>query len=180
MRAALTALEETLARKGGAADKPLTGRVVLIIGANASARAVAFGVRKRGGMPILAARDKELAQSLAGQFKCRFVPFEAIYSTTYDVLVVTSGESQGNTGEAAGLHPGILRNGSVVLDVTHSPRLSPLASEARARGCLVLSPRQVLQAVAASAVQLLTGQPADQAALAAALARACGAEEDQA
>jgi 3-dehydroquinate dehydratase/shikimate dehydrogenase len=178
VRAALTALEEALASKAGTAEKPLNGRVVLIIGANASARAAAFGVRKRGGMPILAARDKELAQHLAGQFKCRFVPFEAIYSTTHDVLVVTSEESRGKSGEAAGLHPGLLRVGSVVLDVTHMPRWSPLALEAQARGCTVVSPRKVLLAVAASAIQVLTGQPADQAVLTAALERASGAAEE--
>lgn len=179
VRTALSALEETALAKGAAGDKPLTGRVALIIGANAPARAIAFGVRKRGGIPVLAARDRDLAQKLAGQFKCRFVPFEAIYSTTHDVLVVCSEETLPGKGKSAadsGLHPGILRPGSLVLDWVHSPRESSLIEEARARGCHVVSARAILLALANQALQMLTGKSADQTILEQALNRAVGGE----
>ncbi|HMP03615.1 MAG TPA: type I 3-dehydroquinate dehydratase [Gemmatales bacterium] len=166
VRAALGVLEEALRAKGSDTDKPLSDRMVLIVGGNALAASLAYGVRKRGGLPILAVRDRGLGQELAARHQCRYVPLEAIYATTHDLLVICSDEALPVTGRtadgpSASIHPGVLRPGTTLLDLTTSPLASPLAEEAQARGCHVVHPRRVLLETAMAAFHLLTGRPAD-------------------
>ncbi len=98
-RAATAALEAALAGQA-TADKPLQGRIVMVLGTNATARAMTMAIQRRGGLAILAGRDRQRGLELAKKFCCRFVLFEALYSTTHDVLIVCSNEAppHGKTG----------------------------------------------------------------------------------
>jgi 3-dehydroquinate dehydratase/shikimate dehydrogenase len=146
-RAAAAALEETLReRKPG--DKPLEGRTVMLVGVNGTARAMAYRVHKRGGIPIVASRDKNAAQQLAQELGCRFIAFDAVYSTLHDVLIVCAQEQRHATLKGkpseTGVHAGYLKSTMTVMDLTAGPRRSVLLGEAKDRGCAVVSPRRVL------------------------------------
>src|SRR5205823_14240299 len=78
-------------------DKPLEGRTVMLVGVNAAARSLAYGIKKRGGALIIASRNRQAAHALAQQLDCRFVPFEALYTTMHDVLVLC-GDTQDQSG----------------------------------------------------------------------------------
>src|SRR5262249_49761739 len=86
-RAALGALEPAL-RARAPSDRPLHGRVVVVLGTSATARSTAQGVQARGGVLILASHDRERVKELAQALGCRQVTFEALYSTMHDVLIV--------------------------------------------------------------------------------------------
>jgi shikimate 5-dehydrogenase len=149
-------------RAKSASDKPLEGRVVMIVGPNALARSVAYGVSRRGGAPILASRDPGAAQMTAKLFQCRHVQFEAIYSTMHDVLVVCSEEKEklrekSRSGEA-GVHGSYLKPGMTVMDLSAMPLDTRLLDDAAFRGCAVVSPRQVLLAQLELQVKLITGK----------------------
>jgi 3-dehydroquinate dehydratase/shikimate dehydrogenase len=158
VRAAVAALENLL-RVRYPGDMPLQGRMVAIVGVNALARTVAQGVKQRGGSPIIVSHDKAGAQELAKKLECRFVLFEALYSTIHEVLVVCDQEKQHTaTGGSNAVHPGYLKAGMTVMDLTATLSPSPLLREARARRCAVVTPRKMLFDQLALQARLLTSK----------------------
>ncbi len=136
----------------------------MIVGVNAIARAIGHAARERDARIIVASHHKNAAQQLAQALECRFVQWEALYSTMHDAIVVCDDErdqvkSKTATGEA-GLHPGYLKAGMVVMDLT-APRPTAFLRGAKARGCGVVYPRQLLPEHIALQARLLTGQQPD-------------------
>ncbi len=171
-RAAVSAIEETLKAKYPS-DKPLDGRMTMIVGTNATARTLAYGVKKRGGAAILAGRDKAAGLEIARELECRFIQFDAIYSTMHDVLIVCSDEKEQaaikTRSTEAGLHGGFLKPGMTVLDLTDMPRKTPFARDAELRGCTLVPPRQVLLAQLELQLKLIAGKEAPRERLAEAI-----------
>jgi 3-dehydroquinate dehydratase/shikimate dehydrogenase len=147
-RAAEAALVETL-RAGGAGERPLQGRTVVLVGIGGLSRVLAVRVQQGGGTPILAGENTYEGQELAKATGCRFLHIEDLHSSPYDVLVRCDGTK---------LHPGYLRAGMTVLDLTALPRISTLLSEAAQRGVRTVPPRQVLVELTARQARAITGQ----------------------
>ncbi len=167
-RAALSAVEATL-RTRASSDKPMEGRIVVIAGVNALARTMAYGVKRRGGVPIIASRDAGAAQMAAQIFQCRHILFEAIYSTMHDLLIVCSEEKEklrdkARSGET-GVHGSYLKPNMTVLDLTALPRKTRLADDAEVRGCAVVPARQVMLSQLEMQTKLLTGKEVPRAVL---------------
>jgi 3-dehydroquinate dehydratase/shikimate dehydrogenase len=153
-RAVLAAMEETLragkaAEAGPPEDGPLRGRMVMFVGASGLARVLAAGVQRAGAIPVIASRDRQAAHALAQALGCRFVLEEAVYTTLHDVLVRC---------EDVALHPGYLRPGMTVVDVTALPRASGLLAEAVQRGCQVVSPQQLLVELVTRYLRAIVGE----------------------
>jgi hypothetical protein len=99
------------------------------------------------------------------------VQFEALYSTMHDVLIVCDEEKEevkGRSG-AAGVHPGYLKAGMTVLDLTAGLRTSPLLREAEARGCTAVPPRELFLDHVEAQTRLFTSRQPPSAVLAKAL-----------
>jgi 3-dehydroquinate dehydratase/shikimate dehydrogenase len=150
---ALTALLTTLKAKTGS-DEPLRNRPVAIVGLGGTARTLALELMRRGAGVILASHHRKAAQQLAKEVGCRQIPFEALYSTLHDVLIVCDHEPQAGP---AGIHPGYLKVGMTVLDLTAGLRRTPLLREARARGCTVIEPRHLFLEQMDVLVKMLSG-----------------------
>lgn len=177
-RAAGSALEATL-REKLAADKPLHDRTVMIVGADAMAQAVALGIKARGGIPIVASRDRKAAQQIAQDIGCRFIPFEAMYTTRHDILVVCDLEEEHVKGKAdEGVHAGYLKPSIVVMDLTAAPRKSVFLRDAMRRGCDVVDPRRVMLEQAVLLLRMMTEQEVDRDKLATVLAELVPEEEE--
>ncbi|HEV8061290.1 MAG TPA: type I 3-dehydroquinate dehydratase [Gemmataceae bacterium] len=162
-KAIMGALESALAEKSPS-EKPLQGRLLMIVGVNAVARAVGHAAREREARIIVASHHKQAAQQLAQALECRFVQWEALYSTMHDAIVVCDDErdqmkSKTATGEA-GLHPGYLKAGMVVMDLT-APRPTAFLRGAKSRGCGVVYSHQLWPEQIALQANLLTGQQPD-------------------
>jgi 3-dehydroquinate dehydratase/shikimate dehydrogenase len=157
-RAAVSALEGALGARTPA-DRPLNGRIVMIVGNNILGRTVARIIKSRGGALIFASHDRDAVKEQAQALGCRYVNFEGIYSAMYDTLVVCDDEKdpRGHTGRE-GIHPGCLKTGMAVCDLTALVHKSPLVLEAELRGCLVVQPKQMLLDRLALQARLLTGQ----------------------
>jgi 3-dehydroquinate dehydratase/shikimate dehydrogenase len=161
-RAAVAALE-TVLRTKFASEHPLQGRMVLIVGANALASGMAQAIKAKGGLLILASYDRGAVQKMAQALECRFIQFEAIYTTNHDVLVVCETEqvARGKPNQpspATSIHPGYLKSGMTVLDLTAAARPTPLLEEAAKRGCGYVSARQMLFDYIAQQARLLSGK----------------------
>jgi 3-dehydroquinate dehydratase/shikimate dehydrogenase len=159
--AALDALEAVL-RVRYPVDEPLRGRMVMIVGANAAARAMAAAVKRRGGLLTLASHDPDAAGRIAHDLECRHIRFEGLYTTAHDVLVVCDQESTGGKARRqadwSGIHPGYLRPGMTVMDVTGGEMTTSLLREAQTLGCRVITPAQALLRQAAAQARLITGK----------------------
>src|SRR5205823_5777760 len=145
-------------------DKPLEGRTVMLVGVNATARSLAYGIKKRGGALIIASRNRQAAHALAQQLDCRYVQFEALYSTMHEILVVCDddkGAAHGVSGSAQPLtivRGSYLRPGMTIMDLTALPRRSVLLQEAQARDCRIVEPMQILLELALLQTHLIAGQ----------------------
>ena len=69
------------------------------------------------------------------------------------------------------MHPGYLRPGMAVLDLTSSIAASPLLRAAEDRACVTVQPRQLFAEVLARQFHLLTGEHASREVLSNALDR---------
>jgi 3-dehydroquinate dehydratase/shikimate dehydrogenase len=153
-RAVMAALVKTLpAGKPAEDDKPdegsLRGRLIMFVGTNGLARVLATSVQQAGAAAIIAGSEKATAQAMAQAVGCRFVVKEALYSTLHDVVVRCDDTE---------LHPGFLKPGMTVVDLTALPRPSSLLDEARQRGCHVVSPQQLLVELVNRYLRAITGE----------------------
>jgi 3-dehydroquinate dehydratase/shikimate dehydrogenase len=153
-RALLAALDKKLrggklSGGGESGEGPLRGRVMMFVGTNGLCRVLAAAAGQAGALPIIAGSDRHATQALAQALGCRFVLKEAVYSTVHDVLVRC---------DDTDLHPGYVKPGMTVVDVTALPRLSSLLDEAAARGCQVVSPEEVLVELVNRYLRAITGE----------------------
>jgi 3-dehydroquinate dehydratase/shikimate dehydrogenase len=157
-RATLATLDELVRSRHGS-EASLQGRPVALVGLNATARSIGQVLAARGAALIIASHDKDAAQALARELGCRFVLFEAIYTTLHDVLIVCDDERalRGPAGPSV-VHPGYLKPGMVVMDLTAAAAPTPLLQSAKARGCAVASPRRLLLDQLALQARLLTSK----------------------
>jgi 3-dehydroquinate dehydratase/shikimate dehydrogenase len=160
-RAALDALEAGL-RTRFPGDEPLRGRMVLIVGANATARALAGAISGCGGLLIIASHQREAARQLAHDLQCRHIQFEALYTTPHNVLVVCDDESaEGKVkvpGAKSGIHPGYLRPEMTVMDLTGAGCTTVLVREAQRLGCNAIAAKQPFVQQLLAQARLLTGK----------------------
>jgi 3-dehydroquinate dehydratase/shikimate dehydrogenase len=165
--AVVNALHEAAAKLKPDSPEPMRGLGVMLYGTKPMVRALATVLKERGAAVMLCSKDKNVAQTTAQRIGCRYVPFEALYTTLHDVLVVVGdpGEveeelEESSEGEAFLIKPGYLRAQMIVLDLTSMPRRSPFALEARLRGCTVVEPRQLLAQQIHAQLTYLMGEQA--------------------
>ncbi len=162
-RAVIRTIEATLAQKMPS-EKPLKGRMTLIVGSSPMAPMLAWAVRKREGVPIISSMNREVAQQIAHDNKCRFVPFEAIYATAHDLLILC-GEETNHEAEERNLHlsekevhANILKSTTTVLDLRAYPQATMFQQEAALRGCSLVHPQHILLQYAQLLLRLITGK----------------------
>jgi 3-dehydroquinate dehydratase/shikimate dehydrogenase len=86
--------------------------------------------------------DDKASQRLAAALSCRFVPFQNVYNTLADVVIIADAALQAGTLHGC-LNPALLKPGMTVLDVSDPPVEHDLFAEARLRGCRLVEPAAV-------------------------------------
>jgi 3-dehydroquinate dehydratase/shikimate dehydrogenase len=161
--ATVSALEAAVASRSPS-DAPLKGRMVLIAGTNATARNLGKELQERGCMLVVASHDRDAALSVAVALGCRYVQFEALYSTNHDILIVCDSEKL--PGQDTDVHPGYLKRGMTVLDARGTLEKSHLMREAEQRGCAVVGPGELWLEQVALQARLMTGKEVEKTMLA--------------
>ena len=163
-RAAASALENSLRERSTNPHEPFHGRMVMIVGTNATANMMAAALHERKAIMMIASHEKEAALAMAKQYDCRYVPFDSLYSTSHDVLVVCAEErlpfKKESADQPAGIHPGYLKPSITVMDLTSLSQPSALAKAAAVHGSPVVTPETVRLEQMALQVETLGGQPA--------------------
>jgi len=161
-RAAMDSLEAAM---GGRASEesasPLFEKQVLILGAGGVARAIAFGLMRRGAHVTITNRHDERATRLAEEAGCRAVTWSARASTLADVII---------NATPVGMHPNVddtplppaafSRPGMVVFDTIYHPENTMMLKLARERGSVVVTGVDMFLRQAALQFKLYTGHDA--------------------
>jgi 3-dehydroquinate dehydratase/shikimate dehydrogenase len=138
-------------------DNPLKDRFVLLAGLTGAAQVIAREVQRQGGNAIIASGNKKASSAVAAAIGCRYVGFEALYATMHDVLVACDEEKDEKTGKG-GIHPGYLKPGMTVMDLTAGARVSELLKGAQMRGCEIVDPLTLLIESLQLQAKTLTGK----------------------
>jgi 3-dehydroquinate dehydratase / shikimate dehydrogenase len=169
LQAALHALVAALTPKFGG-DNPIRNRMIAVVGINAAVRGLAEELQRQGASVILASHQKKAGQELAQALGCRFIQFEALYTTMHDVLIVCEEQKdQAARSGSAGIHAGYLKPGMTVMDLTAPLGDSDLTREAAGRSCQVVLGKQLLLEQLSLQAQRLTGKTVPMAMLTEAL-----------
>lgn len=164
-RAALKTLEGEL---GGGA-RPLERQNVLIVGNGGIAQSMAHAVTQRQGLvSVCGPHDKESRQT-AEVNQCRFVPFQNLYETLSDVVIVADPRIEVGTRHGQ-INPSLFRPTMTVMDVSDLPLETGMVEEARNRGCRVINSSSVYAQQLGAQFKAITGKELPEGAYAKALA----------
>lgn len=136
--AAVESLEAAI-RDQDTSPEGLGVKTAIVLGAGGAARAVAFGMRRRGVDVTISSRTIERSKKIATEVGCKAVDWGARYRLPYDCLV---------NATPVGMHPNVdetpfdkehLRPYMVVFDTVYNPENTLLVKEARAIGCRIVT-----------------------------------------
>jgi len=120
----------------------IDGRQVLVLGAGGAARAVAYGIKSRGGHLLVTNRTMTRGERLAGEFGGRAVSQDQAEALAaeggVDVLINTTSVGMAPAVDACPLSPGCLRSEMTIMDIVYNPLETRLLAAARAAGCIIV------------------------------------------
>jgi 3-dehydroquinate dehydratase/shikimate dehydrogenase len=173
-KAAMDCLENAL---GGAVPpgtpSPLKDKRVLVLGAGGVARAIMYGLQRRGAKTTITSRTRSRAQHLADSFGGKCVEWQARHMPA-DVLVNCT---------PVGMHPNVdetpfnksnLKPTMIVFDTVYNPESTLLLKEARSHGCRTVSGVDMFVKQAKLQFFLFTGKEANEDRMRETLKRAIG------
>lgn len=139
--------------------RPLSQARVAVIGAGGSARAICYGLQRRGAEVVLFARDLEKARPLAAEFGAALRPLESfVQGDLFNIVINCTplgmhGHSQGQSP----LQPETLSGVELVYDLVYTPEQTKLLEDAQTQGCRTLGGLAMLVEQAAEQFWLWTG-----------------------
>jgi 3-dehydroquinate dehydratase / shikimate dehydrogenase len=159
-RAAMDSLEAAMGGREREEDpSPLFEKQVLILGAGGVARAIAFGLMRRGAHLSITNRHDDRATRLAEEVGGRSVTWSMRATNLVDVVI---------NATPVGMHPNVddtplppaafNRPGMVVFDTIYHPENTMLIKLARERGCQIVTGVDMFLRQAAYQFKLYTGQ----------------------
>ncbi len=139
-------------------DNPFKDRFIVLAGLNGSSRMIAKEIQRHQGNAIIASSDKKAAAAVAAEAGCRFIAFDALYTTMHDVLVVCDEEKDEKTGRK-GIRTGYVKQGMIVMDMTAITKPSELLKEVEMRGCEIVQPLELFLDLLEQQAKTLSGKP---------------------
>jgi 3-dehydroquinate dehydratase/shikimate dehydrogenase len=131
--------------------------VALILGAGGVAKAIAYGLTRRGADVVITSRTYNRAKQLADELDCRAVEWGQRYKAKPNILV---------NGTPVGMHPNVddspydvkyLTGSMVVFDTIYNPEQTLLIKQARQQNCVVVTGVDMFVGQAAVQFELFTG-----------------------
>jgi 3-dehydroquinate dehydratase/shikimate dehydrogenase len=174
-KAAMDCLERALG--GGPAPglpSPLKDKRVVVLGAGGVARAIMYGLQRRGAKTTIASRTRSRAQHLAELFNGKAVDWPARHVADSEVIVNCT---------PVGMHPNVdespynkshLKPSMVVFDTVYNPESTLLLKQARSHGCRTVSGVDMFIHQAALQFLLFTEKEAPEGLMRETLKRAIG------
>ena len=160
--AAMSSLEEVMGLSA-AGEKPLSGKMALVMGCGGAGMAITYGLIRRGASVLVSDIAPEKAEALAARFGCQAVDWADRHKANPDILINST---------PVGMHPNVdetpyekhhLRPAMVVFDAVYNPENTLLIKDARSRNCTVVTGIEMFVRQACLQFKFFTGQegPAD-------------------
>lgn len=164
-RCGLKALEQEL----GSGARQLDRLNVLVIGNGGIAQSMVHAVVQRKGLVSICGPDDKESQQTAQLNGCRFVPFQNLYETLADAVIVADPRIEAGTKHGQ-INPSLFRPNMTVLDVSNLPVETTLMEEARGRGCRVIGSSSIYMEQISAQFKAITGKELPEQAYAQGLA----------
>ena len=136
---------------------PIKGKTFVIIGAGGTARAVAYGIIKKGGFPIIANRTPEKGKILSGKLNCPFYSLAEIGRIKADCLINTTSVGMYPHKDKSPVKASALGGYKYVMDVIYNPLKTKLLKDAEKQGCHIFSGLDMFVNQGAEQLLLWTG-----------------------
>lgn len=160
-RSGLKALESSLDSGNRSLDK----LNILIVGNGGIANSMVYAVTQRKGMVSVCGPDDKEATQTAARNGCRFVPYQNLYETLADVLIVADPSIE--IGSKKGqINPSVIKNTMTVLDLSDLPLETQMMEEARERGARTLDSAEIYTTQISTQFKAITGKEIPVAAFA--------------
>lgn len=175
-RAAMISLEDAL---GGVSDSeetsPLLDKHVLILGAGGVARAIAFGLARRGASVTITNRHDERATHLAEEVGCRTINWGQRASTLSEIIINCTPVGMHPHVDDTPVPPGAFqRENMIAFDTVYHPESTMFLKLGRERGAKTISGVDMFIHQAAQQFQLYTGVAAPEGVMRDVLRRKLG------
>lgn len=159
-RAAVDSLERAL---GGVLEgnvSPLMDKQVIVIGAGGAARAVAFGVARRGAIVTIVNRSEERGLHLAEEVGCRTTSWDQRGTTHCDIMINCTPIGMHPEVDDSPAPPGTFKPKMVAFDCVYHPEQTLFLKQAREHECTVVTGVDMFVRQAAVQFEYYTGKPA--------------------
>ena len=173
-RAAMESLEEDM-KLEGEKTLMLRGKVAVVLGAGGAARAIGFGLIRRGAKVFLASRTKSRAVDLAHRLGCEAIDWSSRHKIQPQILVNCTPVGLHPDVDETPFNPAYLMPSMTVFDTVYNPENTLLIKQAREKHCKTITGVEMFVRQAALQFKIFTGQSAPQEALRETLKRATSA-----
>lgn len=158
-RAALEGLERAIA-DDSSRDPSIKGLTALVLGAGGAAKAIAYGLKKRGANVVISGRTPQRAEQLGERLKCRVVDWNTRHGVGADILVNCTPVGMHPNVDASPFEKHHLRPSMIVFDSVYNPENTLLIKDGRTQGALTVTGVDMFVRQAALQFRLFTGQEA--------------------
>ena len=132
-------------------------KIFAILGAGGAARAAVFGIKQRGGTPLIINRTPTRGEAMAQEFGCPFSPLSEIGNIRADCLINTTPVGMVPAKGKSPIEKGILINFKWVMDVIYNPVRTQLLKDADEAGCKTLNGVGMFVHQGAEQIKIWTG-----------------------
>ena len=153
----------------------LSGRRATVLGAGGSARAVLYGLARRGAEAVVISRNDRKAAALADEMGVAHAPLAALERSAGDILINTTPVGMAPDHDGCPAPDAAIAAHEVVFDLVFHPERTPLLRKAAGMGKRTVPGLRMLILQAAAAFERWTGRPAPVEAMADAARKAQGA-----
>jgi shikimate dehydrogenase len=133
-------------------------KTVAIVGAGGTARAAIFGIRQRGGIPLIINRTPERGEKLAQEFGVPFYPLSQVKGIKADCLINTTPVGMAPDKKKSPLAKEIIVRFPWVMDCIYNPLKTQLLKDAEEAGCFVINGLGMFVHQGAEQIRIWTGK----------------------
>ncbi len=155
-RSGLKVLEASLGERGSESH-PLDRQNVLVLGSGGIAQSMVYAVAQRKGLVSICGPDERESKATANLNKCRVVPFQNLYDTLADVVILADPKIEAGTKHGQ-INPSVFKSIMTVLDVSDLPRETSLLKEAKERGCKTIDSHSVFMQQISAQFKAISGK----------------------
>lgn len=121
----------------------LDGKKVAVIGAGGAARAIIFGLVKKGAKVKIFNRSIEKARDLAREFESEFSSLEDI-NEVKDFDVIINASSIGMNQDVSPVNKDLINDDQVIFDIVYTPKETKFIKEAKEKGATTIPGYEML------------------------------------